>query len=227
MANAPPPLWVINVNLRVMCRVASTACLLIFVALVTITTVIADRVLTLSEIIAASHGATVTYGMVVLLHTYSLAAYLVIMTGYIAPSSLHFRAVAASCAMYVMALIGLTYFPVTTHDDPHNAFAVTAFGFATASTWAHRHGIFDDAAEAPLLTLEFALVAVIVTTGLLFWINGWTIAEYVFIALIIMDKELKLTMLTWSGVYDASAVQLQYVATSRKNRRSLMTSAGF
>lgn len=166
-----------------------------------------------SEMIAFSRGTTITFTLLVFIHAYGVCSYLVIISKYVGVGTRHFKVIAFSSFAYLVALIVVTYLPLDGHEDPHNVFAFLAFFFAILSSLVHRHGVLDvgpSFVEFPVVIIEVLFLVVVVICGALFWFVNSTVAEYVFMFLIIIDKEVKVAVLERFGLLLAEGSYLTY-----------------
>lgn len=170
----------------------------------------------MSRIIEYSKGTTITFTLIVFGHAYGVASYLVIASEYIGLFTWHFTAVAFSCAAYLISLIVVSYIPIDDENaevDTHSVFALMAFIFAVLSSWLHRHSLLNYKLvkeEWPILVAEGVFLLSVTVCGLLFWLDENTIAEYVFIFLIIIDKEIKIRILEYTGLLNVNNSFLVY-----------------
>jgi hypothetical protein len=210
-------IWQVAVPVRVVLQVTTVVTLLGYVGYLAYSlTTLPQSTPSVSQMIEYSKGTTITFTLLVFVHGYGLMAYLVIVSEYIGLRTLHFKIVAACCVGYLAALVVVTYVPMDSEDDKvdtHSVFALLAFGFALGSTWVHRHGIVDRALVAEewsLLVVEVVFVVVVTLCGILFWAEENTVAEYIFIFLIIIDKEVKILMLQETGLLNVDDSYLIY-----------------
>ena len=179
----------------------------------------------LSGMIAYSKGTTISYTLLVFVHGYGLMSYLVIASEYIGLQTIQFRAIAASCFIYLLSLILVSYLPLDGSEDPHNVFAIISFVFATASVYLHKHTFVVDkwpyidfhVSERYLILSEIMLMLTITIMGMLFWSFDIMVAEYVFIALLLVDKYIKVTILEKSGLMNIEGAKLTYTYYSPQN----------
>lgn len=155
-----------------------------------------------SAVIGRSSGLSIVYATLVYVHGYSLLSYLVLASGYLSTSSAHFRLMATMCALYWGSLIVVSYIPISLNDEHHNAAAFMAFFFACCTTVLHRHSFWHAPPETALMVVEVAIMVGIVGLGALFWFAGAVLAEYGFIALILLDKYVKIRTLHAGGLVD-------------------------
>jgi hypothetical protein len=160
----------------------------------------------MSGMIAYSRGTTITFTLLVFVHSYAVWSYIVIISEYIGVDSYQFMAIAVSSVIYLTSLIVLTYLPLDGNENPHNIFALTGFIFALMTSLLHKHSFIKngpggwptlsiDSTERPLVVIELVMITIILVSGILFWTQDMVIAEYVFIGLILLDKEIKVNML--------------------------------
>lgn len=188
----------------------------------------------LSGMIAYSRGTTITYTLLVFVHGYGLMAYLVIVSEYIGIESLQFRAIATCSFIYLMSLVLVSYLPLDGHENPHNVFALISFTFALMTVYLHKHTflitepgrwpyIDFHASEKILILSEILMIMVVSIMGALFWSLNIMVAEYIFIALILMDKYFKVTILEKSGLLNVSGSKLEYSYYSPPNHPATCT----
>jgi hypothetical protein len=179
----------------------------------------------LSGMIAYSNGTTISYTLLVFVHGYGIMSYLVIVSEYIGLQTLQFKFIAGSCFVYLLSLILVSYLPLDGSEDPHNIFAVISFVFATASVYLHKHTFIVDKwpyidfheSEKYLILSEILLILTITIMGMLFWSFNIMVAEYVFIALLLIDKYIKVTILEKSGLLNIEGAKLTYTYYSPQN----------
>lgn len=185
-----------------------------------------DRPLpSLSGMIEYSNGTTISYTLLVFAHWYGVMSYLVIASEYIGLQSIQFRAISASCFVYILSLIMVSYLPVTDYPNAHYTFAVISLVFGTASVYLHKHTFIIDKwpyvdfhiTERYLILSEIMLMFTISIMGMLFWSFDIMVAEYVFIALLLMDKYIKVTILEKSGLMNIEGAKLTYTYYSPQN----------
>jgi hypothetical protein len=179
----------------------------------------------LSGMIAYSKGTTISFTLLVFVHGYGLMSYLVIASEYIGLQSRQFKVIAACCFGYLLSLILVSYLPLDGSEDPHNIFAVISFVFATLTVYLHKHTFVIDrwpyidfhVSERCLILSEILLILTITIMGMLFWSFNIMIAEYVFIALLLVDKYIKVTILEKSGLMNIEGAKITYTYYSPKN----------
>jgi uncharacterized membrane protein len=175
-----------------------------------------DSTPSVSRMIEYSKGTTITFTLIVFGHAYGVVSYLVIASEYIGLFTWHFNAVAFSCAAYLISLIVVSYIPIDDENsevDTHSVFALTAFIFALLSSWLHRHSLLNYQLvkeEWPILVAEGVFLLAIMVCGLLFWLDENAIAEYAFIFLIVIDKEIKIRILEYTGLLNVNNSFLVY-----------------
>lgn len=185
-----------------------------------------DKILpSLSGMIAYSKGTTISFTLLVFVHGYGLMSYLVIVSEYIGLRSRQFKAIAFCSFGYLLSLILVSYLPLDGSEDPHNIFAVISFVFATLTVYLHKHTFVIDTwpyidfhvSERYLVFSEVFIIVTNTIMGILFWSFNIMIAEYVFIALLLVDKFLKVTILEKSGLLNVEGAKIKYTYFSPKN----------
>jgi hypothetical protein len=179
----------------------------------------------LSGMIAYSRGTTISFTLMVFVHGYGVMAYLVIASEYVGLQSLHFKVIATCSLVYWMSLILVSYLPITTDENPHNIFAVTSFTFATLTVYLHKHSfvisrwpyIDFSVSEKYLIASEIVMISTVSVMGILFWQYDVMVAEYIFLALIIIDKFFKVTILEKSGLMKLGGSFIEYTYFSPPN----------
>ena len=179
----------------------------------------------LSGMIAYSKGTTISFTLLVFVHGYGIMSYLVIASEYIGLQSRQFKCITFCCFGYLLSLILVSYLPLDGSEDPHNIFAVISFVFATLSVYLHKHTFIVDrwpyidfhVSERYLIASELFLIITITIMGMLFWSFNVMVAEYVFIALLLVDKYLKVTILEKSGLMNIEGAKITYTYYSPKN----------
>ena len=175
-----------------------------------------DSTPSVSRMIEYSKGTTITFTLIVFGHAYGVVSYLVIASEYIGLFTWHFNVVAFSCAAYLISLIVVSYIPIDDENsevDTHSVFALTAFIFALLSSWLHRHSLLNYQLvkeEWSILVAEGVFLLAITVCGLLFWLDENAIAEYAFIFLIVIDKEIKIRILEYTGLLNVNNSFLVY-----------------
>lgn len=186
-----------------------------------------DRALpSLSGMIAYSRGTTISFTLLVFVHGYGTMSYLVIASEYVGLRSMHFKIILTCSIVYWISLILVSYLPVTVDENPHNIFARISFTFATLTVYLHKHSFITNrwpfidfsVSERYLIASEVVMMTTIAVMGFLFWMYDVVVAEYVFIALILIDKLFKITILELSGLLVAEGSYLEYVYHSPPNR---------
>jgi hypothetical protein len=179
-----------------------------------------------SAMIAFSRGTTLTFSLLVYCHTYAISNYLVLISEYLNVTSYQFYAVSLFCIIYNVALIVVTYLPLTGYETAHNTFSMIAFFAALFSVFLHRHAFWVwpsltiekcTNTEFFLILTEFVFIAIICVTGFMFWFHDITWAEYIFIGLILIDKEVKIDILRWTKLIRTNNSYVQYSFYSPKN----------
>lgn len=182
----------------------------------------------MSGMIAYSRGTTISFTLVVFIHGYTIMAYLVIVSEYIGFRSNQFKFISMSSFLYWLSLIMVSYLPLNATRNPHNIFAVTGFVFSIFTVYLHKHTFLItengkwprldfNTTERYLMLIEISLIIIISILGILYWSLDMVIAEYVFIALILLDKYLKVYILEQSGLMNIDNAYLQYSYFSPSN----------
>jgi hypothetical protein len=234
----PKKVWTIEVKpssiLTLSTVVTMTAYFVYLVFSITIYTKEVDSAKALpsmSWMIAYSRGTTISFTLMVFVHGYGLMSYLIIVSEYIGILSYQFRAIAGSAFLYWLSLILVSYLPLDGNENPHNVFAVMGFTFALCTVYMHKHTFLVvkhgqwpyidlDVTNKMLAIYELVLIIIISALGGLFWFMDVVIAEYVFIALILVDKYVKIRILEKSGLLNTDGAKLEYVYYSPPNRES-------
>lgn len=185
----------------------------------------------LSGMISYSRGTTVSFTLIVLVHSYTLTSYLVIASEYIGFRSIQFKFISASALIYWLSLIIVSYFPLDTTRNRHNVFALIAFTFSIFTVYLHKHTFLVtevgkwprldfNTTEKTLMLAEVMMILVVSILGILFWTLDIVVAEYFFIALIIIDKYFKVYILEQSGLMVIERAYLEYSYYSPPNNPS-------
>lgn len=188
----------------------------------------------LSGMIAYSQGTTISYTLLVFVHSYGTMAYLVIVSEYIGVESLQFRAIALCSFIYTMSLIMVSYLPLNGNENPHNVFALISFTFALLTVYLHKHTfiitvpgkmpyIDFHVSERYLILSEILMIVTVSIMGMLFWSFDIMVAEYIFIGLMLMDKFFKVTILEKSGLLNVKGAKLEYTYFSPSNHAETCT----
>ena len=174
----------------------------------------------LSAMIAHSRFATISYTFLVFIHGYGVFAYLIIISGYIGKTSRHFMLISSSAFLYLSSLIVVSYLPIQEDDvDPHNWFAFASFGFALLTVVVHKHTFINFNRRCPidfrstervLVASELFIIVTSIVMAILFWQTDIIPTEYVFIALLILDKYLKVLILNKSELINLDVSILEY-----------------
>ena len=168
-----------------------------------------DNLPSISAIIAHSKAMTITFTMIVYIHSYSLYSYLVIMSQYLGTRSISFIITSMLCFLYIFFLIIVSYLPLTTNEMKHNIFAMAAFFTAILSVYLHKHTLIVyslndypvmNSREGLLILSEIFVLILLLVSGCLFWFNNSMWAEYLFIFLIIIDKQIKVMVLVGTNL---------------------------
>lgn len=215
--NLPDKLWQIKLPVRNVLLVTTlTTCLGFIVYITYALNTLNESTPSISRMIEYSKGTTITFTLIVFGHGYGVASYLVIASEYIGLFTWHFYAVAFSCAAYLISLIVVSYIPIddrTADVDTHSIFALSAFTFALLSSWLHRHSLLNYKLvkeEWPILVAEGVFLVAVTICGIFFWLDENTVAEYAFIFLIIIDKEVKVRILEYTGLLNVRNSYLVY-----------------
>lgn len=182
----------------------------------------------LSRMIAYSRGTTITFTLLVFVHGYGIMSYLIIASEYIGLESTQFRILSMSSFIYLLSLVLVSYLPLTGAENPHNIFAVISFTFAVFTVYLHKHSFVVNEpgrwpyinfhkSERYLILSELMMILVITIMGMLFWTFDNVVAEYIFIALILVDKYFKVAILESGGLMKLEGATLQYTYNSPKN----------
>jgi len=212
----PEKLWQIKLPVRNILTASTLVSSLGFIVYITYALNTMSSTPSISRIIEYSKGTTITFTLIVFCHGYGVASYLVIASEYIGLLSWHFYAVSISCAAYIISLIIVSYIPIddnTAEVDTHSIFALSAFVFALLSSWLHRHSLLNYhliKEEWPIVVAEGVFLMGVAICGFLFWFDENNIAEYVFIFLIIIDKEVKVRILEYTGLLNVRNSFLVY-----------------
>lgn len=163
-----------------------------------------DGVPSVSAIIAYSKAMTLTFTFIVYIHSYSLYSYLIILSQYLGKTSFSFISIVLLCVLYILSLIIVTYLPLNVDEFKHNVFAVSAFVFAALSVYLHKHSLlvytirgyeFCNQKEGVLIVSELLVLITITVMAGLFWFQNNMWAEYMFILIILIDKQIKIWIL--------------------------------
>lgn len=186
-----------------------------------------------SAMIAYSRGTTLTFSLLVYIHIYAISNYLVIISEYLGISSWEFKVTTVFCTVYNIALIVVSYLPLTGYERMHNIFSITAFVAALLSVIIHRHvfSIFpyhvaETNKEMILIFSEVFFVLSILITGFLFWYYNMIWAEYIFIGLILLDKKLKVEILSKTQIIRIDNTFVRYAYFSPVNPIDMQSGFG-
>lgn len=185
----------------------------------------------MSGMIAYSRGTTISFTLIVFLHGYTIMSYLVIASEYIGFRSNQFKFISISSFIYWMSLIMVSYLPLHTTKNPHNIFAIMGFIFSTFTVYLHKHTFIIteygkwprlnfNTTERYLMLMEIVMITSISILGILFWSLDMVIAEYTFVALILVDKFFKVYILEKSGLMNIDNAYLLYSYHSPPNNPS-------
>ena len=185
----------------------------------------------MSGMISYSRGTTVSFTLMVFIHGYTIMSYLVIASEYIGFRSNQFKFISISALIYWMSLILVSYFPINATRNPHNIFAITGFVFSIFTVYLHKHTFVVtepgkwprldfNTTERYLMLAEITMIIVVSILGILFWSLDMVIAEYVFVALILVDKYFKVYILQQSGLMNIENAYLEYRYFSPPNNPS-------
>lgn len=166
-----------------------------------------------SAIIALNRETTVSFAILVLLHGYSVMAYLVILSAYYGLNSWYFRGSVIACAAYIFALIVLSYLPLDRHTDPHDVVAAFAFFLAALSSIIHKPGFIvkkEYKEDIEILSVEVFFLIALAIFGSLFWFNNSMLSEYIFMGLLVIDKAFKIYVLQVVGLVQLSGAHIKY-----------------
>lgn len=180
-----------------------------------------NKLPSMSGMIAYSRGTTISFTIIVFIHGYTIMSYLTIASEYIGFRSNQFKFIAGSCFIYWFSLILVSYLPLDAVENPHNIFAITGFVFSVFTVYLHKHTfVVTERGKWPrldfgttekyLMMSEIVMIFTISILGILFWTNDLVIAEYVFIALILVDKYFKVYILEQSGLMNIENAYLEY-----------------
>lgn len=148
-------------------------------------------------------------------------SYLVIASEYIGFRSNQFKFITVSSFIYWMSLIMVSYLPLDATKNPHNIFAITGFVFSIFTVYLHKHTFLITefgkwprldfhTTEKYLMLIELSMIIIISILGILFWSLDMVVAEYVFIALILLDKYFKVYILEQSGLMNIDNAYMEY-----------------
>lgn len=173
---------------------ATCTALLVFVASTLINAFDEHALRTISELLIEFRWFSITYTIVVFIHSYAVLAYLICVSDYIGVQSREFMALCACCVIYLGCLVVVGYVPVSREEELHNFFAIMAFIFAILSSLLHKFGSSQHG-EQSLAIYEACLIGALILAGALFWSLGDASAEYVLVGIILMEKHMKLELL--------------------------------
>ena len=166
---------------------------------------------TLSAAMSDSPSVSLAFAVLVYAHGYALACYLTLASEYIGLYTWQYILVAASCASYWCCLLALSYLPVEEAREEHHAAATCAFVFAALSAVLHRRG------GTPVMEIyEVGVMSAILLSGIAFWLAGVVLAEYAFVALILVDKALRMKLLRQEGLVPNAPSYVEYRFFSEK-----------
>lgn len=217
MDELPNKIWELKLPVRMVLLGTTTVTVLGLIAYLTYAlNTLEQSTPSVSRMIEYSKGTTITFTLLVFLHGYGVMSYLVIASEYIGLFTWHFYFVAFSCVAYLVSLVVVSYIPIddeTADVDTHSVFALSAFVFALLSSWLHRHSLLNyDLIREEWLLVVVEVVFILATTvcGFLFWFDENAIAEYSFIFLIAIDKEIKVRILQMTGLLNVNNSFLVY-----------------
>jgi hypothetical protein len=175
----------------------------------------------MSGMIAYSKGTTISFTIIVFIHGYTIMSYLVIASEYVGFRSNQFKFISVSSFLYWVSLIMISYLPLDAAKHPHNIFAITGFIFSIFTVYLHKHTFLITefgkwprfnfyTTEKYLMLIEVSMIIIISILGILYWSLDIVVAEYVFVALILLDKYLKVYILEQSGLMNIDNAYLEY-----------------
>lgn len=181
-----------------------------------------------SAMIGASRISTISYTIIVFVHGYTIMSYLVIASEYVGFYSIQFRFIFISSIIYWLSLIMVSYLPVKNVNEPHNIFAILAFMFSVSTVYLHKHTFLNTDEYVPyfmiidrnIVVLEISIIILVSILGILFWVFHYTIAEYVFIFLLLCEKYFKINILISSGLLNIESAFLEYSYYSPSNNKN-------
>lgn len=185
----------------------------------------------MSGMIAYSRGTTISFTLMVFIHGYTIMSYLVIASEYVGFRSFQFKFISGSAFTYWLSLIMVSYLPLHATKNPHNVFAITAFVFSIFTVYSHKHTFLVTepgkwprldfyTTERYLILSEVVMIFVVSILGILFWTLDMVIAEYFFVAFILLEKYFKVYILKKSGLMNIENAYLEYRYFSPPNNPS-------
>lgn len=187
-----------------------------------------DGTVSVSLMIANSEygiGIALLIGFV---HAISVVIYLVIVSKYIQKDVrcgclrfdlAQYNIIVSLCAGYLFFLILAVFIKVDDDSDAHNVFVVISIVLAVLSSWIHRHAFAErnEKNEQLLWTSEFLTAVVISILSLLFFLLEENILEYIILALLLLDKKLKIVTLTQSGLLNAFNLEVTVILEEKND----------
>jgi hypothetical protein len=178
-----------------------------------------DRTPSISESMYLKPGYTVAFAFMLVLHTYGMHAYLILMTGYIRCGSFKLSALCFATYFYIVAVFILTYVHMDSHAEQHNIIAQFAFVGATISSCLHCHNTkhlehLTDKQRVTMFSVEIALIIIHLSALVTFFVSGGAASEYVFIFAVLWDKQIKISTLEHFKVSHLNGILRQsYILT--------------
>lgn len=202
--------WRTTLKPRVFLRGATACTFIVFLTFLFIGVGLDDEAPSISAMVAKSREMTLTFTLMVYLHSYAAMAYLILLSRYVEADSTQYRTIALLVRVYLGALVLLCYVPIEVSATAHHAVAFVAFSCAAASGIFTKHSFFSGIRDRRVVCVEIAVVVTIAVTACTFWATGNVWAEYVLVGVVIMDKELKIVALERTGLVVLSDSYVQY-----------------
>lgn len=178
---------------------------------------------TISDLIIKSRMSTITFALMVYLHSWVLTIYFLLITEYLDMNNVwHLRQYYIMMFFsvgYIMALIFLTYIPTDTFPSSHRLLATLSFCAALLSCYLYTSELGTKLkyelsyGQKPLILLEFIFFCAIVVSGGLFQFANSNLSEYFFVFFILLDKPVKIYLMSKMRLLNTAAhiLRLEYV----------------
>jgi hypothetical protein len=178
-----------------------------------------DRTPSISEAMYLRASYNVAFAFMLVVHTYGMHAYLILMSGYNNGNTTKLLLLCLSTYFYIIAVFILTYVHMDTNVEQHEVLAQFAFVGATISSALHCHNtkLLEDITENQRLTVfsvEISLIIILFSSMVAFFITGSAAAEYIFVFAVLWDKQVKISTLEHFKVRHINGILRQsYVLT--------------
>lgn len=176
---------------------------------------------TISDFLVKSHANGVTYTLIVALHTYANYCYLILASEYIGYNTVQFKIIFIATIIYLLSLVIVSYLPVDEHNNLHSIFAGLAFGFAMITVFLTKIFHVIERREIVLLFLEGIYFFILLVLAIFFAFRVEPITEYIFIALVLIEKDLKIEFLSRSNLIVLTSARLEYCFYNIRTKKYL------